>query len=128
MTAQRYDFKAPMNMNAIRSSIIQRIKQRNVEKTCLDNGLPSPPIEAYENKLPTEQVMTALIKLSDDKPKEMDKDLILERIRSLQEEKHKLFQMMRGLLHSKQRIHSEYNRPISRYNHYTINSTQSKKY
>ncbi|KAI8647697.1 hypothetical protein BD408DRAFT_408341 [Parasitella parasitica] len=63
-TSNRYEFQPPMNMNAIRTSIVQRIKQRNehnkqplsppssiaskheIQYLHLDNGLPSPPIES----------------------------------------------------------------------------------
>ncbi|EPB82644.1 hypothetical protein HMPREF1544_10629 [Mucor circinelloides 1006PhL] len=66
-TSNRYEFQPPMNMSAIRSNIMQRIKQRNehnkqpltpppssssiaskheVQYVHLDNGLPSPPIES----------------------------------------------------------------------------------
>ncbi|CAO3632136.1 unnamed protein product [Mucor fragilis] len=67
-TSNRYEFQPPMNMNAIRSNIMQRIKQRNehnkqpltpppssssvavskhdIQYIHLDNGLPSPPIES----------------------------------------------------------------------------------
>ncbi|KAG1448867.1 hypothetical protein G6F46_008885 [Rhizopus delemar] len=151
-----YDFQPPMNMNAIRSSIVQRIKQRNVEKTCLDNGLPSPPIDTFEStKLPTDQVMNALYELSsDDKPlspvsttststsssssssssssEELDKESIRQRIKLLQEEKHKLFQMMKDLLNNKPNLqrsrsmshteHPPHTRPISRYNNTTTTS------
>jgi hypothetical protein len=88
-----YEFQAPSNMSAIRSSIIQRIKQRNVTKrsfssppphsyddkynekhsySALDNGLPSPPIETctYEEneKLATEMVLSALLELTQEMP------------------------------------------------------------
>ncbi|KAG0737028.1 hypothetical protein G6F57_008895 [Rhizopus arrhizus] len=150
-----FDFQPPMNMNAIRSSIVQRIKQRNVEKTCLDNGLPSPPIDTFEStKLPTDQVMNALYELSsDDKPlspvsttstsssssssnssEELDKESIRQRIKLLQEEKHKLFQMMKDLLNNKPNIqrsrsmshteHPPHTRPISRYNN-TMTTTNT---
>ncbi|CEP07002.1 hypothetical protein [Parasitella parasitica] len=63
-TSNRYEFQPPMNMNAIRTSIMQRIKQRNehskqpltppssiiskheIQYLHVDNGLPSPPIES----------------------------------------------------------------------------------
>ncbi|KAI8051376.1 uncharacterized protein B0P05DRAFT_562507 [Gilbertella persicaria] len=66
MAAQQYEFYPPTNMNAIRYTIMQRIKQRNEHRQDtpltpptskhdmdkilpyhhLDNGLPSPPIES----------------------------------------------------------------------------------
>lgn len=64
-TSNRYEFQPPMNMHAIRSNIMQRIKQRNeyskqpltppssiaskqeIQYLSLDNGLPSPPIESF---------------------------------------------------------------------------------
>ncbi|ORE19047.1 hypothetical protein BCV71DRAFT_226594, partial [Rhizopus microsporus] len=112
-----FEFQPPTNIRAIRTSIAQRIKQRNEKKQqiCLDNGLPSPPIEAYESdKLSTDQVMNALIDLSSKEPmsspplspctKEpsLDTEAIRQRIKQLQEEKHKLFQTMKDLLSKQQ--------------------------
>ncbi|KAI8354601.1 hypothetical protein EDC96DRAFT_516657 [Choanephora cucurbitarum] len=66
MATQHYEFHPPTNMNAIRCTIMQRVKQRNETRQTvplptppatkhdmdkklpylhLDNGLPSPPIE-----------------------------------------------------------------------------------
>ncbi|GAA5802150.1 hypothetical protein HPULCUR_007611 [Helicostylum pulchrum] len=92
MTTKRYEFQPPTNIDAIRSSIIQRIKDRSsankdtsssspltpppqsdeYDKKLpfllhLDNGLPSPPIETCcyeEDQLPTEMVVNALMELS----------------------------------------------------------------
>ncbi|KAG2233555.1 hypothetical protein INT48_007157 [Thamnidium elegans] len=121
MTTKRYEFQPPTNIDAIRSSIIQRIKKRSVNTNNtssspltpppqsdeydkklpflhLDNGLPSPPIETCcyeEEQLPTEMVVNALMELS---PAVESSQVIRERIRLLKEEKHKLFQAMKDLL------------------------------
>lgn len=121
MTTKRYEFQPPTNIDAIRSSIIQRIKDRSVNNNDtstspltpppqsdeydkklpflhLDNGLPSPPIETCcyeEDQLPTEMVVNALMELS---PAVDSSQVIRERIRLLKEEKHKLFQAMKDLL------------------------------
>ncbi|KAI8997626.1 hypothetical protein BDB01DRAFT_771774 [Pilobolus umbonatus] len=140
MSTQLYEFQPPNNMEAIRTNIINRIKQRKEndkqsmtptlsptsEKlpfSHLDNGLPSPPIESCafeekEAKLPTEMVMSALLELSSTKhefqspPSPVlscsksspassvvtDTEAIRLKIKSLQEEKHRLFQVMKDLL------------------------------
>ncbi|GAA5812457.1 hypothetical protein MFLAVUS_005913 [Mucor flavus] len=120
MTTKRYEFQPPTNFDAIRSSIIQRIKSRSVNNDTstspltpppqsdeydkklpflhLDNGLPSPPIETCcyeEDQLPTEMVVNALMELS---PAVDSSQVIRERIRVLKEEKRKLFQAMKDLL------------------------------
>ncbi|KAI9365304.1 hypothetical protein BD770DRAFT_406538 [Pilaira anomala] len=123
MATKRYEFQPPTNIDAIRSSIIQRLKKRTSNSaapltpppsesdeydkklpfTHLDNGLPSPPIETCcfeeESLPPTEMVVNALIELEPKKKKqEESSEVIRERIRLLKEEKHKLFQAMKELL------------------------------
>jgi hypothetical protein len=111
-------------MNAIRSTIMQRIVKRNPtikHDFHLDNGLPSPPIESctfedehHELKQPSdEMVHPALLEMSsptatlpDSPPSPIMKstsdigssEAIREKIRLLKQEKHKLFQTMKDLL------------------------------
>ncbi|KAI8376927.1 hypothetical protein BD560DRAFT_391153 [Blakeslea trispora] len=82
MAAQQYEFHPPTNMNAIRCTIMQRVKQRNETRQTtpltppatkhdmdkklpylhLDNGLPSPPIEtcSFEEEPEMEESLLGL--------------------------------------------------------------------
>lgn len=119
-SATRYEFQPPTNMNAIRSTIMQRIIKRNPtvkHDFHLDNGLPSPPIESCtfedeQNEQKTSEVVhPALLEMSsptatlpDSPPSPVittdieSSEAIREKIRLLKQEKHKLFQTMKDLL------------------------------
>lgn len=135
MATKQYEFQPPMNMAAIRSSIMQRIQNKRkeelpatpttpttTEKTLprhLDNGLPSPPCDSYEDKpVDSEMVVNALLELSSHSNQQMEppspvlsqskstpsspaalhSEAIRQKIKELEDEKHKLFQVMKDLL------------------------------
>ncbi|KAI9483918.1 MAG: hypothetical protein EXX96DRAFT_447153, partial [Benjaminiella poitrasii] len=107
-----FEFNPPSNINAIRSTIMQRIKEKNTklstdEKT-FDNGLPSPLSEScstFEDELKQTIVLpepnSPTADSVPDSPlstKFESSDAIREKIKLLKEEKHKLFQTMKDLL------------------------------
>ncbi|KAI8876066.1 hypothetical protein K501DRAFT_338326 [Backusella circina FSU 941] len=137
MATQQYEFQPPVNMVAIRSSIMRRIQNKRkeevlpatpttpttTEKTLprhLDNGLPSPPCDSDKDKpVDSEMVVNALLELSSrsnqqqmeppspvlsqskstpSSPGALDPDAIRQKIKELEQEKHKLFQVMKDLL------------------------------
>lgn len=123
--SQCYEFQPPANIKAIRSNIVERIKQRNrkQEEDCslkkvneyLDNGLPSPPTEACNSfeQVKLDEINTIVNNISspsstlDSPPSPVpsscsttseSSESIREKIKLLKQEKHKLFQTMKNLL------------------------------
>ncbi|KAG1239950.1 hypothetical protein G6F68_018138 [Rhizopus microsporus] len=83
---------------------------------------------------PVSTTSTSSSSSSSNSSEELDKESIRQRIKLLQEEKHKLFQMMKDLLNNKPNIqrsrsmshteHPPHTRPISRYNN-TMTTTNT---
>jgi hypothetical protein len=108
-----YHFQPNQHLDAIKSAIVKRYKQRvpHVESPLQQHhvgGLPSPPVE--EKKVMPVQVISEAPLIKEQLPPTSSE--IKEKIQSLKEEKHMLFQLIKQMMVQEESKRRESQKPV----------------